>query len=103
MSVIYLQHLIIHIDITSITGTGTDCIKSIIISTNFYRKIKQGFKVQHKVQESGTKKEGLSALMKPKNQVMENFSIKIPSGAKVIGIAGSGDVYLRSIFTYYKV
>ncbi len=77
-----------------------------IISTNFYRKIKQGYKSQGKVQESGankSEKTGLSALMKPKNTVLDNFSIKIPSGGKVIGIAGSGDSYFRSIFAYYKV
>lgn len=30
--------------ITSISGTGTDFIKSLNIETNFYRKIKQGLK-----------------------------------------------------------
>jgi ABC-type multidrug transport system fused ATPase/permease subunit len=41
--------------------------------------------------------------MKPKNQVLDNFSVKIPSGAKVIGIGGSGDVYLRSVFAFYRI
>lgn len=32
--------------ITSISGTGTDIIKTLTIETNFYRKIKQGAKMK---------------------------------------------------------
>ncbi len=32
-----------------------------------------------------------------------NFSIQLPTGAKVVAIAGTADDYIRSIFAYYRI
>lgn len=37
------------------------------------------------------------------NKENKGFNIALPPGAKVIGIGGTADDYIRSIFAYYKI
>jgi hypothetical protein len=95
--------------ISSITGSGTDYIKSLVIETNFYRKIKMGLKGKVEI---GSPKSSLSGKgsfnsgmgkMEFGKRSGDHFELAMPAGAKVTAIAGSADQYLRSIFSYYKI
>ncbi len=73
--------------ITSISGSGGDFVKNLIISTNQYRKIKQGKKIDSKnkspkkaFQQQAPMTLGmtLASLLKPRLANAGNFSIRIP-------------------------
>ncbi len=100
--------------ITSIYGNGTEFIKSIIIETNFYRKIKVGSKGQDTSSGGIARNESSSSLGAigdissgniggKKGKQGDKFEIQLPAGAKVLAIGGTGDTYLRSLFAYYKI
>lgn len=101
--------------ITSIYGTGTDFIKTLIIETNFYRKLKQGSKKKSEQPsprtgfKSGSSTSlmgevgGLNTSMAKLGRQGDSFSIHLPGGAKVLAFGGTGDEYFRSIFAYYKI
>ena len=100
--------------ITSIYGNGVEFIKSIIVETNFYRKIKVGSKGQDTSASGINRNESSSSLGGigdissgniggKKGKQGDKFDIQLPAGAKVIAIGGTGDTYLRSLFAYYKI
>lgn len=100
--------------ITAISGSGTDFIKSLVIETNFYRKIKMGQKAKGEVASPKSSLSGQGSFSSGMGKMEfgrrggfgtsgESFQISMPAGAKVTAIAGSADQYLRSIFTFYKI
>lgn len=94
--------------ITAISGTGRDQIHSLVIETNFYRKLKQGAKSKEEqanqakqLQLEGHVSEEMEELKK--KEQTETFSIQMPAGGKVVALAGTADEYLRCIWAYYKI
>ena len=66
------------------------------ITTNNFRKLKFSVSSSNRTEEN--QGIGLGLITSLANFSDSNFKINVPIGAKIVGIAGSGDNYLRSIY-----